>query len=51
MAEKTLTLVMIFLKSDLKISDMMKRTGLQKDRYHGTSGTKEGLTSIGRFNT
>ena len=23
--------------------------GLQKDRYRGTSGTKEGLTSIGRF--
>ena len=23
--------------------------GLQKDRYCGTSGTKEGLTSIGRF--
>ena len=22
-------------------------SGLQKDRYHGTSGTKEGLTSIG----
>ena len=25
------------------------RTGLQKDRYRGTSGTKEGLTPIGRF--
>ena len=25
------------------------KTGLQKDKYHGTSGTKEGLSSIGRF--
>ena len=23
--------------------------GLQKDRYRGTSGTKEGFSSIGRF--
>ena len=24
-------------------------SGLQKDKYRDTSGTKEGLTSIGRF--
>ena len=25
------------------------QAGLQKDRYQGTGGTKEGLSSIGRF--
>ena len=31
------------------VSNCYFLAGLQKDRYRGTSGTKEGLSSIGRF--
>ena len=35
--------------NEINLSYKGARSGLQKDRYHGTSGTKEGLNSIGRF--